>query len=746
MSSGKRLVIGPCPVAAADALRAELGCSRVLADAMVRRGWTDPTAVRTFLDLEGPLHDPLLLGDAAVAIELLVAAIAERRRIAVHGDYDADGVCATALLTEGLRALGGDVRPFIPSRFDEGYGLAVETVERLHAEGVEVIVTVDCGITAVAAAERAATLGVQLVVTDHHRAAEALPPCPIVAPAHRGTYPFDALCGAGTAFKLLEGLVAAMAADPRILEDVVDLVAIATIADLVPLVDENRALARRGLRRIGEGGRVGLEALLRVAKVDPRVIDAGAIGFRVGPRLNASGRLEHADAALRLLMTDDPREAHELAESLDGLNRRRRAIEDRILREALELHASLPDRRRDALGLVLASDGWHPGVVGIVASRVVERLRRPVVLIALDGDTGTGSGRSVDAFDLHGALAVCDPHLQRWGGHRAAAGVSLRTVDVDPFAAAFAAHADGMLREADLRPVERVDAVVSLVDVTLETAADLARLEPVGMGNPAISVLIPAAELTDVRRIGAEGRHLDMRVRTGAGSCRAVAWSTGDRFDELVAGGRVDVAARVERSTWQGAERVELIVRAVQALPDDLGTAHGVCPTPCDATCPFIRAPADPVSTTGTIEPEAMRDAREAGAIAELTRLAASGEGLLVAVADVARRRAMLDAALHPARFGLRGALLLSERCDDAALADRLALLAEGPYLVLADHPTLDRHPAIAAHAPSAMLLDPGPSGWRAPAGPVWTRVDGPAEHRFAASARGAAAAGSYDK
>lgn len=738
MDHGRRLAISPCAVEASARLADGIGCGRVLADAMARRGWDDPDALRAFLDAEGPLHDPLLLGDAPRAVDLIADAVGARRRIAVHGDYDADGVCATALLTEGLTALGADVRPFIPSRFDEGYGLAVETVERLHGEGVEVLITVDCGITAVAAAARAAELRVDLVVTDHHRHGEALPACPVLAPA-LGGYPFDQLCGAGTAFKLLEALVARLDGDPAILEGVADLVAIATVADLVPLVGENRALARWGLRRIAAGGRLGLDTLMRVAKVDARTVDAGAIGFRIGPRLNAAGRLEHADAALRLLMTQDPREAHELAEELDGLNRRRRALEDRILREALAQHEALPEARRSALGTVLSQDGWHAGVVGIVASRVVERLRRPAVLVAIDGDTCRGSGRSVEAFDLHAALAVCDPHLERWGGHRAAAGVTVAIDRLDAFAAAFEAHATEVLTGADLRPVERIDAVVALTDVTLETAQDLARLEPVGMGNPPITVLVPAAELDAVRRIGSEGRHLDMRVRTAAGSCRCVAWSHGEREAELAAGGRVDVAARIERSVWQGAERVELVARAIQPLPDDLPAAPGLCPTPCDATCPhLVAAAAAPAAPADGVDPAAMADRRDGGAIAELTRLAATGQGLLVVVADVARRRAMLDRALHPARFGLRGALLFSRICSETALDARTDLLAEGPFVALVDHETLALRPRIAAGFPDAVLLDPGPAGWRVPAGPRWTRLDGPAERAFAERARAA--------
>ncbi|MGI9187699.1 MAG: DHHA1 domain-containing protein, partial [Gaiellales bacterium] len=484
------------------------------------------------------------------------------------------------------------------------------------------------------------------------------------------------------------------------------------------------------------GRRLGLEVLLRIAKVDARVIDAGAIGFRVGPRLNAAGRLEHADAALRLMMTRDPKEAHELAELLDGLNRRRRAIEDRILREALALHEELPEARKDQLGLVLAADGWHPGVVGIVASRVVERVRRPTVLVALDGASGSGSGRSLEGFDLHAGLAACDVHLERWGGHRAAAGVTVRTENVDAFAAAFAEHATAMLAGVDLRPVQRIDAVVALTDVSLETAADLARLEPVGMGNAGVTALIPAAELVDVRRIGSEGLLVDMRVRTAAGSCRAVAWSMGEQFDLLASGARMDVAARIERSVWQGAERVELVARTIQPLPEEHGDAPGICTTPCDATCATLRepsAPAAPPLAEG-VAIDDMRDERGGGAIAELTRLAASGEGVLIVVADVARRRAMLLSALHPARFGLDGAVLFSRRCTEAALDERQRLLSSGAWIALVDHDTLSRRPDLAAAFPDAVVLDPLSGAWLAPNGPRWARVDGPAEHRFAAS------------
>ena len=317
----------------------------------------------------------------------------------------------------------------------------------------------------------------------------------------------------------------------------------------------------------------------------------------------------------------------------------------------------------------------------------------------------------------------------------------MRTENVDAFAAAFAAYASDVLAGVDLRPVQRIDAVVALTDVSLETAADLARLEPVGMGNAGVTALIPAAELTDVRRIGSEGRHVDMRVRTAAGSCRAVAWSMGEQYDLLASGVRMDVAARIERSVWQGAERVELVARTIQPLPDEHGAVPGLCHTPCDATCPTIVEAPSPAAAplADGVRVDDMRDEREGGAIAELTRLAAAGDGVLIVVADVARRRAMLLAALHPVRFGLTGALLFSRRCTEAALDARQAQLADGAWIVLVDHDTLSRRPALARGFADAVVLDPPVAEWLAPAGPAWVRVDGPAEHRFAASVAAAA-------
>src|SRR5579885_595235 len=404
----------PCTFTEVGALAAELSVSDTTASVLVRRGYGDPAAARRFLEGALPGHDPFALGDMRAAVETITAAIEAGARICVHGDYDADGICATALAVLLLRELGADVSWHLPSRFEEGYGLNAGTLTRLAEEQFALVLTVDCGITAVDEVEHARTLGLDVVVTDHHRPAETFPACPVVAPL-RGDYPFAGLCGTGVVWKLAQAL---LGADHPFLDRHLDVVALATIADVVPLVDENRALALLGLRRLAQTQKPGLRALMRVAGVDPAALDESSIGFRLAPRINASGRLCRPEAALALLLTDDDTDALRLANELEGLNRERQSVEERILREAIHEVESWPEARRRRRGYVVAGENWHEGVIGIVASRLVERFGRPVVLIAGSASGGhwKGSGRSSGPFDLHGALAACAEHLQRYGG------------------------------------------------------------------------------------------------------------------------------------------------------------------------------------------------------------------------------------------------------------------------------------------------------------------------------------------
>jgi single-stranded-DNA-specific exonuclease len=551
--------LAPCSYAEVARLTDALDLDDVTASVLVRRGLGDPAEARRFLEGALPGHDPFLLGDMAAAVEAINGAVAAGRRICVHGDYDADGICATALAILLLRELGADVSWHLPSRFDEGYGLNPSTITRLAEEGVELVVTVDCGITAVAEVELASSLGLSVVVTDHHRPADDFPACPVVAPL-RGSYPFTGLCGTGVVWKLAEAL---LGREHPFLDRHLDVVALATVADVVPLVDENRALALLGLRRLAQTQKPGLRALMKVAGVDPASLDESSIGFRLAPRINASGRLCRPEAALALLLTEDRDEAKTLAEELETLNRERQAIEERICREAIDQVVEWTEARRRRRGYVVAGDGWHEGVIGIVAARLVERYNRPVVVLAGADGGWKGSGRSVAAFDLHAGLMACSGHLLRYGGHRAAAGLTIEAERVETFSAAFAAQCDAVLSDDDLAPVTYVDAVVPGAKLNLGLAAELARLAPFGIGNPGVTLLVDGCEITDVGTVG-DGKHLRFRVRQrGRDSGSAIAFGQGRQLDRVQAPGRYDVAFRLQENRWNGTVAPQLVVRRI---------------------------------------------------------------------------------------------------------------------------------------------------------------------------------------
>jgi single-stranded-DNA-specific exonuclease len=547
------------PDAQADLVRA-LGISELTAAILVRRGYSDAAVAKRFLEGEQPPHDPFLLGDMEAACARIHAAVEQRRRICVHGDYDVDGIAATTLAVLLLRELGAEVAWHLPSRFDEGYGVSRATLARLADEGCGLVLTVDCGITAVAEVAEASERGLDVVVTDHHRPGEELPDCPVVA-TRPSDYPFPELCGTGVVYKLGQALFGIDSDVPR---KHLDLVALATIADVVPLVDENRSLAIAGLRGLARTSKPGLRALMRSAGVDPAAVDAGAVGFRLAPRLNAAGRLGHPREALELLLTDDEAEARRLADSLEELNRERQAIEGRILREAVAQVEAWPPEQRARRGYAVAGADWHEGVIGIVASRLVERYHRPVVLISGTEGDWKGSGRSIPTFDLHAALGACSGLLGRWGGHRAAAGLSIPEGNVEAFAEAFAAQAAAALDEDDLEPVTTIDAVVARgADLSLDLCAELARLAPFGLGNPAPILLAPGCGLAELATVG-DGKHLRFRIRReGRDGGSAIAFGQGSRLEVLRPEALYDIAFRLEENRWNGTVAPQLVVRRV---------------------------------------------------------------------------------------------------------------------------------------------------------------------------------------
>jgi single-stranded-DNA-specific exonuclease len=662
----------------AHAIAAEVGVSATVASILVRRGHRTPDAARRFLAAD-ERHDPALLVGSD-ALDLILRHVGGR--ITVHGDYDVDGVCATAVLVRGLRAVGAKPRWHLPAR-EDGYGLSRATVERLAADGTDLVVTVDCGIAAIDEVEHAQTLDMDVVVTDHHLAGERLPPCPIVHPAVAG-YPCAQLCGTAVAHKLVEALLARAGVDPALAADDLDLVALATVADVVPLLGENRRLVREGIAALARTRKPGLRALMRVSRCDGAV-DEHAIGFRLAPRLNAAGRLRRADAALELVTCEDERRAGEVADELDLLNRERQDTETRILFAAEAARSERPD---DA-AYVLAADGWHPGVIGIVAGRLVERYHRPCVVIALDGDTGRGSGRSIGAYDLHAGLAACAPHLRRFGGHRAAAGLEIDRERVPVLREALVRHAGSVLSPDDLVPVERVDAVVGTADVSVRLAEELERLAPFGHGNPRPKLLIPAARVADVRSMGEDGQHARCRLVGSGCHARAVAFRTSARALEPVSQERSHVVVSLELNEWMGAVEPRLVLRAVC---DRAPTAVAALDEE-DFWAAFNDELTAPLEHPGAAAGDRIIcDRRGTGFAALASDLASTAEPLLVVCADVARRRAAIEQVVASA--GPAPALT-----DWDALC-RVPSLAE-PYrhVVALDPPSCREHQVVLEHA-----------------------------------------------
>jgi single-stranded-DNA-specific exonuclease len=555
MGEHRHFALAPCPQPQLHELGRELGVSEALAQVLVRRGFADPLEARAFLAAREE-HPPSAFAGIEDAIGAIRAHVRAGGRITVHGDYDVDGICSTAVLVRALRAVGAEVDWYLPDRRSDGYGLNARTVERLAARGTRLLVTVDCGITAVEEVRLARALGMEVLISDHHapRADGVLPQAPIVHPAVCG-YPCPDLCATAVAYKLAQALCEGEGHDPR--EDL-DLVALATIADVVPLVGENRTLVRRGLRALAGTAKPGLRALLAIARSSAGEVDERTVAFALAPRLNAAGRMHRADAGLELLLTEDPVRARQIAVELDRANHERRQVERQILLDAERQVAAVGPRA----GYVLAGEGWHPGVTGIVASRLAERHHRPFVLVALEGETGRGSGRSIAGFDLLEALEQCAGHLRRHGGHEAAAGLEIERARLEGFGEAFAAHSERVLSARASVETERVDAVVQGGELGMELAEELRALAPFGCANPGVSLLVRDVRFAERRAMG-EGRHVRFTVLADGARAQAVAFGGGTSLpvrDGLPA----DATFALEVNEWRGVSEPRLVLRHAQ--------------------------------------------------------------------------------------------------------------------------------------------------------------------------------------
>ena len=544
-----------------DALRISPAIARLLA----LRGIDTPEAAQRFLHPSmAHLHDPFKLAGMAAAVERILAAIERNERIAVHGDYDCDGVTSTVILRRALELFGATVVHFIPDRLKDGYGLQPETFDRLQADGVRLVISVDCGIRGIEAARRARELGIDLIITDHHEPGSELPDAvAVINPKrHDCDYPDKNLAGVGVALKLVQALCRRRDRE-RMLPAFIKVAAIGTLADVVPLVGENRVIAKLGLDLLTQGPhKVGLRALLEIAGLTGKTIDSGHVAFLIAPRMNAAGRMASPDIAARLLLAADESmaaEAMDLARQLDGENVKRQEEEARILASARKVVETDPAVGARSI-LVVAGEGWHRGVIGIVASKLVDAFHRPAIVISIDGDLAHGSCRSIRGFDVLAALEHSAPHLTKFGGHKQAAGLTLASAQVPAFRETIAEYADNLLGPDDLKPRLRLDGCLGFRDLTSDFAAEMALLAPFGMGNPRPLFEARSVEVVDGPRRLKE-RHLKMAFKQNGRIFRAIAWRAVER-EQFITENRtsLDLAFSLEHNRYQGNDYLELAV------------------------------------------------------------------------------------------------------------------------------------------------------------------------------------------
>jgi single-stranded-DNA-specific exonuclease len=556
--------------AQAEALERELGVAPVTARLLAIRGLGDLAVARRFLSPSlDDLHDPFRLAGMHDAVERILGAVARRERIAVHGDYDVDGVTSTVILRRALELLGADVVHFIPERLRDGYGLQPASLDRLHADGARMVISVDCGIRGIEAAQRARDLGMDLVITDHHEPDVELPRAlAIINPKrHDCSYPDKNLAGVGVALKLVQALCHRTGRS-NVLPAFVKVAAIGTLADVVPLVGENRVIAKLGLGMLTKGPhRVGLRALLDVCGLTGKDIDSYHIGFVLAPRVNAAGRMSSPDIAARLLLAADEAmadEARDLAAMLDAENVRRQQEEAEIVAQARKMvETDLEVGSRTVL--VVAGPGWHRGVIGIVASKLVDAFHRPAIVLSIDGDVAHGSCRSIPSFDLLGGLEACADVLTTFGGHKQAAGLTVEAGRIREFRARINAHADDRLGPDDLRPRLWLDGPLPFRAITAQVASELVTLAPFGAGNPSPVFSASRVEIVDgPRRV--KDRHLKMAFKQDGKVMRGMAWRAVER-EEFVTGHRdaIDLAFSLEQDVWNGERYLQLSVADFKA-------------------------------------------------------------------------------------------------------------------------------------------------------------------------------------
>ncbi|MBQ3124204.1 MAG: single-stranded-DNA-specific exonuclease RecJ [Clostridia bacterium] len=539
------------------------GIPQLLATILLNRGIVSED-FKTFLSKSKKgILNPMTMLDMDKAVARIKSAVETGEKIAIYGDYDVDGITSTALLFGFLKTLGADVQYYIPDRKDEGYGINIMAVNKLIKEGVKLLITVDCGITAIGEIEFAKLQGMDVVVTDHHTCKERIPTAAVAVlnpKREDDEYEFDALAGVGVAFKLVLALAMSMGMNTgEVFDKYVELAAIGTIADVVPLTSENRVIVEKGLTLLQNPSRCGIKALLEVSGVSDKKVTTATVAFALAPRINAAGRLSTATTAVELLLTENDVTATEIAKELDASNKERQQTELDIHREAIEMIESDKEFEKKNV-IVLAKEGWHNGVIGIVASRLVEHYHRPCILISLDNGVGKGSGRSVGNFNLFNALSACEKLLTNFGGHAVAAGLGINEDKLREFDEKINKYAKENLTAEDLVPVVKIDCVLGGANLNIPTAKLLSSLEPYGMGNETPVFAVKDAEVVSVTAVGMEKKHIRMQVQKDGVRINAIGFGMGEFVDILKYGDIVHLACKLDINNYQGNESAQLVL------------------------------------------------------------------------------------------------------------------------------------------------------------------------------------------
>jgi single-stranded-DNA-specific exonuclease len=563
MFHNKRWVCNFSSTEDAQKLAVSMNISPVLAAVLYSRGMADPEVCKRYLYPRlGDLYDPFLLPDMDMAVDRIIAAINRDERICIYGDYDVDGITSVSLLIKTLKEMNADVFFYIPSRMDEGYGLNRQALEEIIAMGAKLVVTVDCGITSVAEVEFAADLGLDMIITDHHQCQQHVPAAvAVINPKLEcSSYPFSDLAGVGVAYKLCKALEQRLGLRP-VVDTLLDIVAVGTVADIVPLTGENRILVAHGLRLLQTTQNPGLNALKQVSGLAGKSVTSGHIAFGLAPRINAAGRLADAQKGVELLLTDSDDIALKLAKEMDAQNRERQSIEKEILDKAI---AEAESRKDDSI-LIMAAEGWHPGVIGIVASRVVERFNKPCVLFCIDGNEARGSGRSIEQLDLFDMLSACRHYYNRFGGHRLAAGLSMDANKLDDFNREINRVVKDYAGDIDMRPTVRIDADLTGIEVTISDIEQLNMMEPLGFGNPGPVFVKRGIGVIGVRMVGSSHDHLKIGLLDNGRTINGIAFGWGSKPRPFV-GERIDLVFTPGANEWMGRKSIQYIVTDIKRL------------------------------------------------------------------------------------------------------------------------------------------------------------------------------------